>query len=48
MARSLDKQLGVGGGQIWEGFLAEVTFEQGLERCFRFGQLGKGVAFLVE
>lgn len=46
MVRSLDKQLGVG-VQIWEGFLADVTLEQGLERCFRFGHVQKGVTFLV-
>lgn len=33
--------------QIWE-VLAEVTLEQGLERCFKFGLLEQKVAFLVK
>lgn len=40
--------VGVASVQIWEDFLAEVTLEQGLERCFKLGLLEQKVAFLVK
>lgn len=48
MVRSLDEQCQGWRIQIWESVSAEVTLEQCLERCFRFGHLGEGVEFLVD